>query len=90
VTQDGVGFTRTDDAFVSEEHYHLSMLSASVFMFVCRKKDREKGVPTMKKLLLAFGFVVMSAVSSMAGPQDSPYLCNVADSQHLADVRICS
>jgi len=44
----------------------------------------------MKTLLLAFGLVLMSAVSSMAGPQDSPYLCNVVDSQQLADSRICS
>jgi hypothetical protein len=34
--------------------------------------------------------VAMSAVSSMAGPQDSPYLCNVVASQQLADSRICS
>jgi len=43
----------------------------------------------MKTLFLALGLVVISAVSSMAGPQNSPYLCNVADSTHLADTRIC-
>jgi hypothetical protein len=44
----------------------------------------------MKTLLLAFGLVLMSAGSSMAGPQGSAYLCNVVDGQQLADTRICS
>ena len=43
----------------------------------------------MKTLFLALTLVAMSAVSSMAGPQDSPYLCNVVNSQQLADSRIC-
>ncbi len=44
----------------------------------------------MKKLFLALGLLVMSATSGVAGPQDSPYLCNVVDSQHSADSRICN
>jgi hypothetical protein len=44
----------------------------------------------MKTLLLALSLVVMSATSSMAGPQNSPYLCNEADAQQLVDSQICS
>ena len=44
----------------------------------------------MKTLFLALGLVVMSAVSSMAGLHDSPYLYNVIDSQLSAENRICS
>jgi len=44
----------------------------------------------MKTLILASLLVAMSAVSSMAGPQDSPYLCNVVDGQQLAESRICN
>jgi len=54
-----------------------------------RRKENERSTP-MKTLLLAFGLIVMSAVSSMAGPQDSPYLCNVVDSHQSLDNRICS
>jgi hypothetical protein len=64
------------------------MLSVFVFVFV-RRKENERSTP-MKTLLLAFGLIVMSAVSSMAGPQDSPYLCNVVDSHQSLDNRICS
>jgi len=42
----------------------------------------------MKTILLALGIVAMSAVSSMAAPQDNPYLCNEADG-HLVDSQIC-
>jgi hypothetical protein len=43
----------------------------------------------MKTLIIALGLVIMSAATSMAGPQDSPYLCNVVDSQQSLDSRIC-
>jgi hypothetical protein len=37
----------------------------------------------MKTLVLALGLVALSAVSTMAAPQDSPYLCNVASTNQV-------